>query len=145
MLFLSMNMILVQGSHGHKLTIEANICSRKWLYVINYYYKKKKLLACWGQQLTFYLKEKLVHWVELACYFTFYFFAGLMFPALIHTSTHLKGGIFGVPRFHKRESQFSIRTPCKFSFQPAYVDMYSLSRRRKILSQEKGNMIIVAA
>ncbi|KAI5583765.1 hypothetical protein POPTR_006G045400v4 [Populus trichocarpa] len=67
-----------------------------------------------------------------------HYFLGLMFPALIHTSTHLKGGIFGVPRFHKRESQFSIRTPCKFSFQPAYVDMYSLSRRRKILSQEKG-------
>lgn len=92
--------------------------------------------------MTFYLNENLVHYVEFVLLFLF---AGLMFPALIHTITHLKGGIFGVPRFHKRESQFSIRTPCKFSFQPAYVDMYSLSRRRKILSQEKGNMIIAAA
>nr|TKR98834.1 hypothetical protein D5086_0000199180 [Populus alba] len=62
----------------------------------------------------------------------------LMFPALIHTITHLKGGIFGVPLFHKRESQFSIRTPWGLSFPPAYVDTYSLSRRRKIYSQEKG-------
>ncbi|KAI9380152.1 hypothetical protein POPTR_016G041800v4 [Populus trichocarpa] len=61
-----------------------------------------------------------------------------MFPALIHTITHLKGGIFGVPLFHKRESQFSIRTPWGLSFPPAYVDTYSLSRRRKIYSQEKG-------
>uniref|UniRef100_A0A6M2ECU6 Folylpolyglutamate synthase n=1 Tax=Populus davidiana TaxID=266767 RepID=A0A6M2ECU6_9ROSI len=67
-----------------------------------------------------------------------HYFLGLMFPALIHTSTHLKCGIFGVPHFHKRESQFSIRTPWKFSFQPAHVDMYSLSRHRKILSQEIG-------
>ncbi|CAK7342692.1 unnamed protein product [Dovyalis caffra] len=66
------------------------------------------------------------------------YFIGLMFPALIHKSTHLKGGIFGVPLFHKRESQFSIRIPQSFSFQPAHVDTYSLSRRRKIDSQEKG-------
>ncbi|KAJ6700062.1 FOLYLPOLYGLUTAMATE SYNTHASE [Salix purpurea] len=65
-------------------------------------------------------------------------FLGLMFPALIHTSTHLKGGILGVPRLHRRESQFSIITSWKFSFQPAYVDLYSLSRCRKILSQDKG-------
>ncbi|KAJ6870435.1 hypothetical protein NC652_036165 [Populus alba x Populus x berolinensis] len=65
-------------------------------------------------------------------------FPRLMFPALIHTITHLKGGIFGVPLFHKRESQFSIRTPWGLSCPPAYVDTYSLSRRRKIYSQEKG-------
>ncbi|KAJ6425945.1 hypothetical protein OIU84_026508 [Salix udensis] len=58
-----------------------------------------------------------------------------MFPAPFHTSTHLKGGIFGVPLFQKRESQFSIRTPWGLSSSPANVDTYSL---RKIYSQEKG-------
>ncbi|KAB5519402.1 hypothetical protein DKX38_023721 [Salix brachista] len=62
-------------------------------------------------------------------------FLRLMFPATFHTSTHLKGGIFGVPLFQKRESQFSIRKPWGLSSPPANVDTYSL---RKIYSQEKG-------
>jgi hypothetical protein len=95
-----------------------------------------------GITVTFYLNENLVHYVEFVLLFLF---AGLMFPALIHTITHLKGGIFGVPLFHKRESQFSIRTPWGLSFPPAYVDTYSLSRRRKIYSQEKGKIIIAAS
>ncbi|KAF9664638.1 hypothetical protein SADUNF_Sadunf16G0039100 [Salix dunnii] len=59
----------------------------------------------------------------------------LMFPAPFHTSTHLKGGIFGVPLFQKREGQFSIRTPWGLSSPPANVDIKSL---RKIYSQEKS-------
>lgn len=35
-LFFSINKILVQEIHGDKLTMEANNCYRKWLYVINY-------------------------------------------------------------------------------------------------------------
>jgi hypothetical protein len=36
MLFFSINKILVQEIHGDKLTMEANSCFRKWLYVIKY-------------------------------------------------------------------------------------------------------------
>ncbi|KAF9679589.1 hypothetical protein SADUNF_Sadunf06G0030500 [Salix dunnii] len=101
--------------------------------------RRENIVDVWQKETRRYVSQpyKLVQdglVFLLACYDS----GRLMFPALIHTSTHLKGGIFGAPRLHRRESQFSIITPWKFSFQPAYVDLYSLSRYKKILSQDKG-------